>query len=97
MRIIARKTLTEFYTLHPDSKNALEAWFYETKQAKWQSFNCIKEKYRSASIISGNRAVFNICGHKYRLIVKIHYTVGLVYIRFIGTHKEYDKINAAEV
>ncbi|GAB1535171.1 type II toxin-antitoxin system HigB family toxin [Geovibrio sp. ADMFC3] len=97
MRIIARKTIIDFYTLHPDSKNALEAWFFEAKQAKWNSFNCIKDRYRSASLIAGNRVIFNICGNKYRLIVKIHYTVGLIYIRFIGTHKEYDKINAAEV
>jgi mRNA interferase HigB len=57
----------------------------------------IKDKYRNASILKNNRVVFNICGNKYRLIVKINYEVQIVFIRFVGTHKEYDKINAEEI
>jgi len=97
MRVIARKALVEFYNKYPDSKGQLEVWFSEARRANWESFSDIKKKYRSASVITGNRAVFNICGNKYRLIVKIQYTLGIVYIRFIGTHKEYDKVDASEV
>ena len=96
MRIIARKALKEFYR-RPDCLNAkepLEAWYYETKKAEWESWRDIKEKYSSASILKGSRVVFNIGGNKYRLVVKINFPAQIVYIRFIGTHKEYDQINA---
>lgn len=97
MRIIAKKALVEFYSKYIDSKNQLEAWYYEVRQEKWHDFSSIKEKYGRTSLIADNRVVFNICGNKYRLIVKIHYRAEIVFIRFVGTHKEYDKINAAEV
>jgi len=97
MRIIARKTLIEFYTAYPDSRKQLEAWYAEVKTAQWKSFADIKLKYRSADAIAGNRVIFNICGNKFRLIVKIHYTAAIVYIRFIGTHSMYDRIEASEV
>lgn len=77
-----------------DAKEPLEAWYHETKKAKWESWADIKEKYSSASILKGSRVVFNISGNKYRLVVKINFPARIVYIRFIGTHKEYDKINA---
>jgi mRNA interferase HigB len=96
MRIIARKALKEFYR-RPDCLNAkepLEAWYYETKKAKRESWRDIKEKYSSASILKGSRVVFNIGGNKYRLVAKINFPAQIVYIRFIGTHKEYDQINA---
>jgi len=75
----------------------LEAWYAEAKKAEWKSFSDIKTRYRSADVIAGNRVVFNICGNKYRLIVKVQYQLGIVYIRFIGTHAEYDKVDAKEV
>lgn len=67
------------------------------KIATWSNSNEVKAQYRNASIIGGNRIVFNIAGNKYRLIVKIHYNTGIVYVRFVGTHQEYDQINAEEV
>ena len=99
MRVIARSTLKKFYEMpnYGDSKEALEAWYHETKRASWNSWNDIKEKYGNASILKNNRVVFNICGNKYRLVVKINYEAQVAYIRFVDTHKEYDKINAEEI
>lgn len=97
MRIIALKTLKEFWTDTPDSEEALKAWYAEAEKATWKDPAEVKEKYRSASILKDSRVVFNICGNKYRLIVKINYSFGIVYIRFIGTHKQYDKINAETI
>ena len=96
MRIIARKALREFCQRSDClyAKEPLEAWYYETKKAKWESWRDIKEKHSSASILKGSRVVFNIGGNKYRLVVKINFPAQIVYIRFIGTHKEYDQINA---
>ena len=99
MRIISRKTIKDFYEQpnYQDSKNSLEAWHYEAIKANWDSPNDIKQQYKSASIIADNRVVFNICGNKYRLVVKINYAVKIVYIRFVGTHKEYDKIEVTTI
>ena len=80
-----------------DSKEALEVWYHEATRASWYTAASIKEKYGSASILKNNHVVFNICGNKYRLVVKIHYEAQIAYIRFVGTHKEYDKINAEEI
>lgn len=71
-----------------------ERWYYEAKHAQWSSPNDIKAQYASASIIAGNRIVFNIAGNKYRLIVRMNYDSKTVFVRFIGTHSEYDKIDA---
>ena len=97
MRVIARRTLREFFGSHADAKPALEAWFHEAVEAKWAGPQDIKAHYPSADILPGNRVVFNIKGNKYRLIVKIHYNTGIVFIRFIGTHAEYDRIDATRV
>ena len=97
MRVVARKTLREFWKRFPESELALKAWFAEAERAKWSTPGEIKAQYRSASILKNSRVVFNICGNKYRLVVKISYKIGIVLIRFIGTHKEYDVINAEEV
>ena len=96
MHVIKRKTLVEFYQkpVNQDASGALEAWYYEAKKAQWASPADIKSQYRSASILKDNRAVFNIAGNKYRLIVKINYDSKTVFVRFIGTHREYDKIDA---
>lgn len=97
MRIIIRKTLKSFWTLHADAEQPLKAWFHEALKARWASFEDIKKRYRSADVLAGNRVVFNIKGNRYRLIVKIHYNTGTVYIRFVGTHSEYDKIDAETI
>ena len=96
MHIIKRKTLVEFFEKPgcQDAKGALEAWYYEAKHAQWASPADVKVQYGSASILKGNRVVFNIAGNKYRLVVRINYDSKTVFVRFIGTHKEYDKIDA---
>ncbi len=97
MRIIARRTLREFWEKHPDARQALQAWYADVKQAEWQSPAEIKTIYRNASFLADNRVVFNIKGNQYRLIVAVQYRYGMVYIRFVGTHQEYDRIDAARV
>jgi len=99
MRVIAKSTLRAFYdeANYLDSKSALEAWHHEVVKADWANPNEIKAQYKSASIVGNNKVVFNICGNKYRLIVKINYFAGIVYIKFIGTHKQYDKIDVEEL
>ena len=76
------------------AKDALEAWHDEAKKAAWRTPAEIKAKYRSASILKGNRVVFNIKGNDYRLVVKVNYDYGIVYVRFVGTHRQYDAIDA---
>lgn len=97
MRILSRSTLREFWQSHPDAEEALKAWYYEASHARWQSPADIKSVHRNASILRGDRVVFNIKGNKYRLIVTIRYDIGIIFIRFIGTHTEYDKINAETI
>ena len=94
MRVIARRTLGTFYEKHGASKSSLDAWFHEVSDAKWIGPQDIKRRYPSADILPGNRVVFNIKGNNYRLIVKISFEYQMVWIRFIGTHADYDKINA---
>ena len=96
MHIISRKTLKEFYENpnHKDAKAPLESWFYEAKRANWETPADIKALHRSADILKNNRVVFNIGGNKYRLVVKINFPTKTVFIRFVGTHKEYDRIDA---
>jgi mRNA interferase HigB len=97
MRVIALKTLKEFWEKNPDAEKALKAWYAEAKNASWHIPTEIKALYGNASILQDSRVVFNICGNKYRLIVKINYSFSIVYIRFIGTHREYNHINAEEI
>lgn len=97
MRIIAKSTLRAFWRRHPDAEEPLLAWYRETEKADWESPARVKEKYRSASFVGGNRVVFNIKGNDYRLVVKINYPYRVVYVRFVGTHAEYDKIDVGEV
>ena len=97
VRILSRKTLREFWERHPDAEQSLLAWYYDVKHANWQSPADIKEVYRNASFLAHNRVVFNIKGNKYRLITAVQYDFGIVFIRFIGTHKQYDTIDAKNV
>ena len=92
MRIITKRSLVEFYQKHSDAKTALEEWHKKTKNAKWTSFADVKKTFRSADNVGNNRYVFNIKGNSYRLVVLILFSIGMVYIRFIGTHNEYDNI-----
>ena len=97
LRVIAKKVLREFWEKHSDCEQQLKAWFQETSKTEWTNPNEIKVEYPCASIISNNRIVFNIKGSKYRLIVKINFDYQMVWIRFIGTHSEYDKVNAKTI
>lgn len=97
MRIIARRTLREFWEHHPDAEQALRAWYQDAHHATWNTPADIRQTYATASIIANNRVVFNIRGNNYRLVVAINYDFGIVYIRFIGTHAEYDSIDATSV
>jgi mRNA interferase HigB len=97
VRIIAIKALRDFWQKHNAAEQPLKAWYAEAKQAKWKKPSDITLFYRTASVLSKNRIVFNIKGNDYRLVTTINYDFGIVYIRFVGTHKEYDKINAEEI
>jgi len=97
MRVISKKTLRVFWIKHKDSEEPLKAWFKEAEEASWKTPQEIKLRYPTASFLQNNRVVFNIKGNNYRLIVKINYDFSLVWIRFIGTHSEYDKINPLNV
>ena len=97
MRVIAVKTLRDFWAVHPDSEQPLLAWFDETSKAVWTQPADIKAQYAKASIPKNRRVVFNIKGSDYRLIVAIAYKVGLVHVKFIGTHAQYDAVSAETV
>jgi len=96
-RIVSKKTLVEFWEKYPDAKTQLETWFKIANKAKWLKPNDVKSDYPNASIIAGNRMVFNIKGNEYRLIVKIEYAKQWIFIRFIGSHAQYDKVNAETI
>ena len=97
MRVIAKKVLREFWERQTDAEEQLKTWYKEASKAIWFSPNDIKSEYSKASILKSGRVVFNLCGNKYRLIVRINYTRSWVFIRFIGTHAEYDKIDADNI
>jgi mRNA interferase HigB len=94
MRVIAVATLRNFWELHPDAEQALKAWHEEATNAQWTQPADIKAQYRSASILKNRRVVFNIKGNDYRLVVAIAYKLQIVYVKFVGTHKAYDAIDA---
>ena len=97
MRVISVKALKDFWQKHPDAESALRAWYTEAKKASWRGPQDIKTAYRSSSILGKNRVVFNIKGNTYRLVVAVKYEFQLVYIRFVGTHAVYDKIDAEKI
>lgn len=96
MRIIARRTLKEFWEQYPDSEEQLRAWFAEAEDADWRTPNDLKDQYGTASVLKGGKAVFNICGNKYRLVIWVNYELQIIYVKFIGTHKEYDELDLGE-
>lgn len=97
MRIIKRASLKDFWETNADAEQLLKSWFSEVKAADWESPHDVKALYGNASVIGNNRIVFNIAGNKYRLIVKFNYPYRIGYIRFIGTHAEYDAIDAEAI
>ena|SRR5437016_2913926 len=97
MRIIAKRTLAEFWKREPAAKGELEAWHAEVKRADWTSPADVKAKYGRASILKDGRVVFNIAGNRYRVVVWINYPFRTVYIRFVGTHEQYDEIDAQTI
>ncbi len=96
-RIFAKSTLREFWENYPDSEQYLKTWFDTAMNSNWISPNDIKNSYANASILKNGRIVFNIKGNSYRLIVKFNFEKQMAFIRFIGTHTEYDKINANNI
>ncbi len=97
MKLVATKNLRDFWMQHPDAEQPLKSWADEVKHAEWQQPADIKAQFRSASILKTRRVVFNIKGNDYRLIASIAYRFGAVYVKFIGTHAEYDTVDAETV
>ena len=97
MRIIAKRTLRAFWARYPKAKGPLEAWHQEVARVDWASPSAVKANFRSASVLQGSRVVFNIAGNRYRLVVKINYPYRVVYIRFIGAHRDYDVIDVTTI
>ena len=97
MWIIGRKKVESFCKGRADARKDMEVWHVEVKHANWSTPHEVRKVYSTASILGNGRVVFNICGNKYRLVVRIKYDFQTVYIRFMGTHKEYDRINAEEI
>ncbi|MEL6672596.1 MAG: type II toxin-antitoxin system HigB family toxin [Bacteroidota bacterium] len=97
MRIITERRIREFFRHHPNAEPAFTEWIREVRQANWQTPQQLRNLYPSASILPNNRAVFRLGGGQYRLIVVIHYNKGRLFIRFVGTHAEYDKIDPLTV
>lgn len=94
MRVIAVSALRSFWTKHPDAEQALKSWYAEAANATWKQPADIKAVYRNASVLKNRRVVFNIKGNDYRLIVAVAYKLQIVYIKFVGTHQEYDRVDA---
>jgi mRNA interferase HigB len=99
MRVVSRAALREFWEqpIYQDSEQPLKSWYEEAKNANWQNSQDIKALYRNASFVGNNRVVFNIHGNKYRLIVSVKYKFAMVYVRFVGSHAEYDKVDATTI
>ena len=97
MRIIALSTLRVFWIKHPSAEIPLRSWYALASRAQWKSPAEIKETFRNASFTGNNRVIFNVKGNDHRLVVMVRYDKGLIFIRFIGTHIEYDKIDVVKI
>ncbi len=97
MRVIAKSALRSFWEKHKDAENTLKGWYEEAARATWKTPSDIKAAYATASFLSHNRVVFNIRGNHYRLVVHVRYDIERVYIRFVGTHADYDRIAALTI
>lgn len=99
MRIVSHRKLKEFYETrgHEDSRVALERWYEIAENAEWKNLSDIKADFLSADYVGNQHYVFNIRGNKYRLVIVVKFTIGYIFIRWVGTHSEYDKIDCANV
>jgi mRNA interferase HigB len=97
VRIIARRTLREFWERHADAEQPLRAWYHDARKADWPTPAAVKRVYANASVVGENRVVFNIGGNKYRLVAAMNYPFRICYIRFVGTHQAYDRVNVETV
>jgi mRNA interferase HigB len=97
VRVIAKRTLRDFWEKHGDCQDQLKSWYRETEKSNWNNINELKKEYPSASILKDNRIVYNIKGNNYRLIAKLNFEYQICWIKFIGTHAEYDKIDANNI
>lgn len=97
MRVIKHRTLVEYYQKHPDAKSAIEEWYKKVSKASWDMYLDIKKDFNSVDSVGNQRFVFNIKGNNYRLVALVQFKIKMVYIRFIGTHKEYDKIDCSNI
>lgn len=97
MRIITEEPLKEYIKLHPDTETALKAWVKTVKNSDWKNFSDIKKSFNSVDNVGNQHYVFNIRGNNHRLVVVIKFTIKWVYLRFIGTHEEYDKIDCSNI
>jgi len=97
MHVLALKTLKQYWAQYPDAEGQLRAWYEDAKRTGWDTPTAIKNRYANASILPNNRVVFDIKGNRYRLVVRINYRSGTVFIRFFGTHDEYNKIDATMI
>lgn len=97
MRVIAISALKEFWTKHPDSELALKEWYVRTERAQWRSVNDMRDDFNSVDYVKNQRYVFNIKGNNYRLVAAVKFIPRLVYIRFVGTHDEYNKIDVSTI
>jgi mRNA interferase HigB len=97
MNVVSRQTLIAFWTKHPQAKGPLNQWFSAARRAEWKTTQDIRADYNSADFLADNRVVFDLGGNKYRVVVRVSYTFKQVLIKFVGTHAEYDKIDATKV
>lgn len=93
MNVVAKRTLQAFWTIHPQAQGPLISWYAHASKAEWKTPQDIKDDFRSADFVADNRVIFDIGGDNYRLVARISYTYKQVLVKFVGTHKEYDKIN----
>lgn len=93
MRIVAKRTLREFWTKHAESELSLKTWYAHAKAAQWRSPADVRDTFRAADFVAGNRVIFDIAGNKYRLVGKVNYRRRVIFIRFVGTHRDYDRID----
>ena len=97
MRVLSKKTLKTYWTIHQDCEQQLKTWYKESEEANWKNPNDIKRYYPSTNFLEDCSVVFNIKGNKYRIMVSVNYDFGIVCIRFVGTHAAYEKINASKI
>lgn len=97
MRIISKRTLRSYWEENPDAEQPLKSWYAIASEANWATPHEVKETYGNASVVGADRVVFNIGGNKHRLIVRFDYPRGIGFVRFVGSHREYDKVDVSKV